>query len=203
MRAFSPFAELGFRRGRGSDFCDSETWSSDAGRGKSSVTSKTAPNDDFFSEVPVAEIPRFGSGQVAEILGVELWQLNRFLSRYELSSSGQLGEGRGSRRVYTAEDIYRIKTAMFLIRDGFALKLVAQIMQRLEDEDFYGVLSEEGNFRSIGISLWRSEKGRPEVRFYRADKPPEVTPESKAYYLLNLSTVTRDIDRRIAELKIA
>jgi DNA-binding transcriptional MerR regulator len=139
--------------------------------------------------------PRFGSGEVGEILGIEPWQLHRFLSRYDLTSSGQLGEGRGSRRLYTTEDIYRIKMAMWLIRDGFAPKLVAQIMQRIEDVDFYGS-QDEGDFQENGVSLQRADKG-PEVRFFRADKPLKVGLESETYYAVLFSTITRIVNERI------
>ena len=150
-----------------------------------------------FGSVP---IPHFGSGEVASILGIELWKLNQFLSRYELKSSGKLGQGRGSRRLYNTEDIYRIATAMFLIRDGFAPKTVNSIMQQLEDEDFYGGHDERGEFAEFGISLRRTDKG-PEVRIFRATKPPEVNPESKTYYVLNLSTITDEVNRKIASRK--
>jgi hypothetical protein len=154
---------------------------------------------DPFANTEV-EVSRFGSGEVAAYLGVEQWQLNRFLARYELSSWGQLGEGRGSRRVYKTEDIYRIKTAMFLIRDGFAPRLVAQIMRRLEDVDFYGAHDSEGEFQELGIALSRSEKG-PDVDIFRADKPPKISTESKTYYALKLSTIRHIVDREIASRK--
>lgn len=160
---------------------------------------RTSESDDFFQAAPI-HVPRFGSGEVAMILGVELWKLNRFLLRYELSSSGQLGKGRGSRRLYTTEDVYRIRTAMFLIQDGFAPKLVAQIMQRLEDEDFHGIQDAEGEFRELGVSLSRGDKG-PAVHIFRADKPPEISTDSKTYYALDLSNITRSVDRQIASLK--
>jgi DNA-binding transcriptional MerR regulator len=157
---------------------------------------RTSRANDFYPP-PSIHVPRFGSGEVATILGVELWKLNRFLSRYELSSSGQLGEGRGSRRLYTTEDVYRIATAMFLIQDGFAPKLVAQVMQKLEDEDFHGTQDAEGEFRESGVSLSREGKG-PAVHIFRADKPPVISTESKTYYALDLSTITRSVDRQIA-----
>jgi hypothetical protein len=160
---------------------------------------RKASSEEFWGASPIG-VPRFGSGEVATKLGIELWRLNRFLSRYELSSSGQLGEGRGSRRWYTTEDVYRIRTAMFLIRDGFAPKLVAQVMQRLEDVDFHGEQDAEGEFRELGISLSRGDKG-PVVHIFHADDPPEISTESKAYYALSLSTITRSVDRQIASLK--
>jgi hypothetical protein len=150
---------------------------------------------DVFATPKAPEPRRYGSGEVGEILGIEPWQLHRFLSRYELTSSGQLGEGRGSRRLYTTEDIYRIKMAMLLIRDGFAPKLVAQIMQRIEDVDFLGI-RQEGDFVESGVSLQRTDKG-PQVRFFRADKPLKVGLESETYYAVLFSTITRIINERI------
>jgi DNA-binding transcriptional MerR regulator len=160
---------------------------------------RSNPSDSIFNLLAI-EAPRFGSGEVARILGVELWQLNRFLSRYELKSSGRLGEGRGSRRVYNQEDIYRIATAMSLIRDGFALKLVAQIIATLEDEDFHGGHNERYEFSEFGISLQRGDAG-PMVRIFRSDKFPLINAESKTYYAMNLSKITHDVDRRIASLE--
>ena len=160
---------------------------------------KRSDPEDIFETQSIA-VPRFGSGEVAQILGVELWQLNRFLSRYELKASGQLGEGRGSRRVFNEEDIYRVATAMFLIRDGFAPKLVAQIMTTLEDEDFYGGVDDEGEFSEFGISLYRTRAG-PGVRIFRADKFPEVSADSTTYYAVSLGNITSSVHRRISSLK--
>jgi hypothetical protein len=156
--------------------------------------------DPFFAGIPEVRVPHFGSGEVSGILKVEFWRLSRFLSRYELKSSGKLGQGRGSRRWYTTLDVYRIATAMYLIRDGFAPKLVAQIMQRLEDEHFYGGPNESGEFSGFGIFLRRRGAG-PEVGTFRANKPPEMKADGEIYYALNLSTITRSVDRRIASLE--
>jgi hypothetical protein len=158
------------------------------------------PKEIDVFETASIPVPQFGSGQVAQILNVELWKLNRFLSRYELSSSGQLGEGRGSRRVYTTWDVYRIATAMFLINDGFTPKLTAEIMQTLEDTDFYGDHDEEGDLHELGIALRRTNKG-PDVRTFRTSRPPQLGFDSNTYYAVELTTITRSVDRAIAALK--
>jgi hypothetical protein len=159
-----------------------------------------AKTSDPF-ELRELRLPRFGSGQVAEILKVELWKLNRFLSRYELSSSGQLGQGRGSRRAYTIEDIYRIATAMYLINDGFTPKLVTEILQELEDTQFHGEHDDQGEFHQLGISLRRTDSGR-EIRFFREGKAPQLGLDSKTYYAVALSTITTSVDRAIASYKL-
>lgn len=71
----------------------------------------------------------FSSSQVASILGIKLWKLNRLLSHYMLKSSGSLGQGRGSRRIFNEEDVRQIAIVMFLNRDGFTPKLVNKMQQ--------------------------------------------------------------------------
>jgi hypothetical protein len=154
---------------------------------------------DVF-ETGSIRVPHFGSGEVAQIVGLDLWELNRYLSRYSLTSSGQLGQGRGSRRWYNPEDVFRIATSIFLIKDGFAPKLVAEAVQKLEDEDFYGSHDQRGEFSEFGISFRRTDSG-PEVHIYRADKPPELKMGSKTYYAIDLSAITKLVNQRIALLQ--
>jgi len=155
--------------------------------------------EDFFP-TSSAKVPHFGSGEVAAILGKEPWELHRILTRYQLRSAGQLGQGRGSRRWFTTEDIYRIATALFLIKDGFGSKIVSSIVQTLEDSEFYGGHDEHGAFSQLGVLLRRTKEG-PQVRTFRSDAPPELRIEGPAYYALRLDQITRTIDRRIREIK--
>lgn len=147
----------------------------------------------------VSGVRHFGSGEVAEIFNLEPWRLHRILGRYELTSSGQLGRGRGSRRWFTTEDIYRIATALFLIEDGFGSKMVSSIVQTLEDEDFYGTHNERGEFSEMGVLLKRTSKGRQAAAF-RLNTPPEIRLSGPIYYALALNQITQMIDRRIKEV---
>lgn len=154
---------------------------------------------DVF-QTAIANVPHFGSGEVAEILGLEPWELHRVLGRYQLTSSGQLGRGKGSRRWFTTEDVYRIATARFLIRDGFSRQIVSSIVQTLEDRDFYGAHNETGDFSDLGILLRRTNEG-PRVEIFRSDSPPELRLEGAVYYALGLDRVTGAIQRRIQEIR--
>ena len=155
--------------------------------------------DDVLDKKPLA-IPQFGAAEVEAILRIEHWRLHRFLSRYKLTTSGQLGEGRGSRRVFSTEDIYRIATAAFLIRDGFAHKLVAQIVSLLEDEHFHGSHDDKGVFSTFGLLLRRTGKG-PEASTFRLSHPPTLTLDGPVYYALDLGVITQEVNDRIAKLK--
>ena len=155
--------------------------------------------EDFFRTAS-AKVPHFGSGEVASILELPPWKLHRILTRYQLTSAGQLGQGRGSRRWFTTEDIYRIATALFLIQDGFGPKIVSSIVQTIGDSDFYGDHDEHGEFSQLGVWLQRTKEGR-QVRTFRSDAPPELRIGGSAYYALSLDQITRTIDRRIREIR--
>lgn len=140
--------------------------------------------------------PRFSFGAVTKILNLPVWKLRKYLEspRFPLSASGQLGEGKGSRRWFTTEDVYRIGLADFLLKDGFSPKLVSRILREIYNEDWLS-FDENGEVR-IAITLTRAQNG-PKIDFFRSGSPPDVEPESGVYYLLDLEKVTSEIDRRI------
>jgi DNA-binding transcriptional MerR regulator len=145
------------------------------------------------------DVPKFSTGTVAEILGLQVWRLQKFLDspQYQLSASGQLGEGKGSRRWFTTEDVYRIGIAAFLAKDGFNPKLIAQILQSFGDRDLLD-FDEHGEVR-YGIKLIRTKKG-PRLDTFRSGHPPDLKPGGDVYYVLDLGVITVEIDRRIEEL---
>lgn len=148
---------------------------------------------------PEYQVPRFSAGAVARIVGLDdVWKLQKLLDspRYRLKASGQLGEGKGSRRWFTDRDIYRIKVAAHLIRDGFAPKVVSAVLEDIEDPELNSV-DEEGR-RTGFVTFSRGVKG-PKLSLRRSAKPPEIKPEGPIYYALDLGQITSEIDERIAK----
>jgi len=145
---------------------------------------------------PGAKVPRYGSGEVADFFEMEAWELHRFLDRYQLTSSGQLGKGRGSRRWFTTEDVYKIATARFLIDDGFSREMVSQIVQTLEDRDFYGTADKAGDFSAMGVFVQRANDNRV-VGVFSSAAPPQIRVGGPIYYALTLDLVTRDVDQKM------
>ncbi len=142
------------------------------------------------------EVPRFSTGEVAEILDLPIWRVQKFIDvkSYRISPTGQLGRGPGSRRTFSKLDLYRIGIAAFLIRDGFAPWLVADVLESLEDHDIYD-LDAFGDAIYGGIALRRGAK-EPEVELFRSEHPPKMGNEG-LYYVLDLWQVIGKIDRRI------
>src|SRR5262249_32345422 len=145
----------------------------------------------------------FGTGEVAEILNVPVWRLQKFLrsSKYAwLTPEGHIGEGRGSRRTFSTEDIYRIAIAARMVGDGFAAPFVGSILERFEDYDFHPSHDSEGNEASARLGLFgliRNADGKPELSF-RIDLQT-VGQKGSPYYVLDAGGLITEVDKRIAE----
>jgi hypothetical protein len=153
----------------------------------------------FGTEAPA--MPAFGTGEAAEILGVPIWRLQKFLDsrQYNLSPGGKLGEGRGSRRVFSQEDLHRIALANWLVRDGFAPQFVGSVLQNIEDYLLGVYVNQEGEETPLGIAFYRGKDG-PIVRTYAVGKQLPAGKKDSPYYRIDLDDVFRPIDKRIAKL---
>jgi hypothetical protein len=149
------------------------------------------------------QVPQFSAGGVARIVGLDVWKVQKLVEsprfREVLEASGQLGEGKGSRRWFTTKDVYRIGIAAFIAKDGFAPKLVAEMLEQIDDRDLID-FDEHGEVHT-GIKLTRTESG-PKLGFFRSGHPPVIKPGGDVYYAIDLSDVTAELDRRISELVI-
>ena len=77
----------------------------------------------------------YGTRQVATILGIPEWRVKNFTEgeAYGLSPSIQVGSGRGSRRLYGREDIFRIGLADTLVKFGFAPDAVGEAVREVPE----------------------------------------------------------------------
>ena len=129
-----------------------------------------------------------------------MWRLQKFLTSpaYRLSATEQLGEGKGSRRVFSREGVYRIATALTLLHDGFAPEFIGRAVAQLDEPDFQE-LDTNGQHARLGILFRRTAKGR-QFEFFASGKPPEVKAGGfGVYYALDLGWVMDDVNRRIGE----
>jgi hypothetical protein len=152
--------------------------------------------------VSVPEVLSFGTGEVAEILNVPIWRLQKFLDSpsYRLAPGGRLGHGRGSRRTFSTEDVYRIAIAARMVGDGFAAPFVGSILEQFEDYDFHPGHDSEGNEVSARFGLFglgRNAEGKPELKFY--DRPQTLGQKDYPYYVLDAGELIAEVDKRIAE----
>jgi hypothetical protein len=156
------------------------------------------PSNSFITtEAP--ELPSFGTGEAAEILDIPIWRLQKFLDSrgYNLSPCGKLGHGRGSRRVFSREDLHRIALAKWLVRDGFAPQFVGSVVQQLDDNQVGVYIDHEGEEADLALVFYRGTDG-PVVRTSKVGASSRFKQEP--YYQVDLHDVFKEVDARIAKL---
>lgn len=158
---------------------------------------------DFLAGIKAARLSRFGTGHVVEIVGIPVWRLQKFLGnrKFRLSSSGQLGSGYGSRRLFKETDIYRIAIADRLVRDGFTAKVVSSALAAIEDTDLLE-WDEKGRMDPPDIAFHRGEDG-PRIELCSAKRLPPAGEADSPYYVLDAAGLVKKIDRRIWALENA
>jgi hypothetical protein len=80
----------------------------------------------------------YGTNQVATILGIPDWRVKNFSEgeAYRLPPSVRAGSGRGSRRLYGWEDIFRIGLADQLVKLGFTPETVGRAVREIPESAF-------------------------------------------------------------------
>jgi len=150
-------------------------------------------------ETPELDIPQFTAKEVVRILEIEEWRLQKFLNspQYQLSASGRLGRGRGSRRLFSRADILRFGVADHLVRDGFSPRFVADALQQIEDEELEGV-GREGEPVDMSV-IFSQRKGGAVARFIRRNEISTALSTEVSSYFLDLPKLTGRIEQRIFE----
>jgi hypothetical protein len=154
--------------------------------------------EDFFIHTEAVEVPSFGTGEAAEILGIPIWRLQKFLNSrgYHLSPTGKLGRGRGSRRVFSQEDLHRVALAAWLVKDGFAPRFVGAVMEQLDDKQVGVYIGDEGEEVPLVLAFYRGKEG-PIVTTLR--KGANLKRSDSPYYRVDLTGVFGEIDGRISK----
>ena len=157
---------------------------------------KTAIDILTTREVPTAE---YGTGEVATMLNLPVWRLQKFLDspEYKLQPYGKLGTGRGSRRRFRDKDLYRLAIAGTLVDEGFAPWLVARVMEAIEDQDLKDV-DRNGNTLYSTIILRRT-KDAPEPDIVYSEDLKKLQLGALAYYVLPLRPIVQMVDEKIEE----
>jgi len=153
-------------------------------------------DDDFR----VHELPtyRFRIRDVVWLLdGIPRWRLEKFLSgkRFKLSPSGHIGMGSGAWRFFNYQDVYRLAIAYRMSLDGFAPKLVSDVLKEIRDEELLDI-NRHGESTAPHLGLFRKEEEEePRVEILG----PHV--QEEPYYVLKLDEIIRRIDGKIMSKK--
>jgi hypothetical protein len=149
-------------------------------------------SEDFFS-TPELPLHIFRASDITRILGIEKWRLEKFLTgkQYRLSPSGHIGTGKGSWRLFSHEDLYRLAIATRMVEDGYTAKFVSIVLQEIDDNELLDI-NEHGESTALDVGVFRTEEG-PQVRFAGAFT------KQQPYYVLPLRELVKNVNKRIAE----
>ncbi len=77
----------------------------------------------------------YGTKEVAQILGIPEWRVKNFSegAAYRLPPAHQVGSGKGSRRLYGWEDIFRMGIADQLVNFGFTPESVGAAVREIPE----------------------------------------------------------------------
>lgn len=138
------------------------------------------------------EVPAniFRAGDVTELLGIERWRLEKFLTgtQFKLSPSGHLGTGKGSWRLFSQADLYRLAIASQMVEDGFTAKFVSMVLEGIWENELQD-FDELGKSTAQDVGLFRTEKG-PVVGFVSGSK-------QRPYYVIELQKLITSVNNRI------
>jgi DNA-binding transcriptional MerR regulator len=87
----------------------------------------------ILEQVRKPKMRHLESGEVAEIVGIRINYLNKIVERglYGIQPSAKSGSGRGSRRWFTAEDVYGIALVWWLFEAGLRTKVIKRVLRDL------------------------------------------------------------------------
>lgn len=155
-------------------------------------------------DTPSTSVYNFTSKQVASILELEPWRLQKFLNspQYNLDKSDRLGDGTGSRRVFSNLDIYRLGLAAHLVNDGFGYRFVAAAIQQLERDDFIRI--EEGKEVEVpSLVLFGKEESLQIRAVYEGETITALCNRIKhtSFYFLDVPAILAPITERITRVR--
>jgi hypothetical protein len=134
----------------------------------------------------------YGTSQVAEILGIPEWRVKNFSEgvAYRLPPTHQVGTGRGSRRLYGWEDIFRIALADHLVACGFTPEAVGRAVREVPE-------SALGPYLKM-LQLDNPEQGRLPKR-----DTPMLLSVAGAWHVVKASEASREVRKTLAHTESA
>ncbi len=107
----------------------------------------------------------FQTPEVAKLLKASRFTLNRIMLRCGIETSVGIRGGRGSRLLFTVEDVATLALAYWLFRSGLRMRAIRQALDASDVKRFWKHLNSVERFEEVGTNLeflvtWRSAKVR-------------------------------------------
>ena len=153
----------------------------------------------------MAEMTVFELSEVADLLDlptstVKNWTIGRPLS---IKPSIRASRGKGSRNLYSREDVYLLALAVQLTRDGFDLTTVKRVLKELKGRS--DLLRQEERSDLLGprysALVISSSKGGPEIKFLTSGIGIGIHEQLRAdvigRYVLDIGKLVAMVDEKI------
>jgi hypothetical protein len=125
------------------------------------------------------------------------------LKRFHISASQSTGAGKSFRNLFTPLDLYRLKLALLMSRQGFSSGLISDVLETCERDDF---IDREG--RPITEStLSLTIRDKPRKRWPNGDPEDLVwhdihkQPADKAYFICDLAVIVKTVDKALEDIR--
>ena len=140
----------------------------------------------------------FTTFQVAKILGVSRSSVQQWLDSGFIEPSILAAEGRGTKNLFSREDLYRIAMFRALSRAGVAQKKAGKLRNEF---DFDKAARNPQSFRMAYFSYGPDEEEQPEMkpRYKNLDSRVKGRKPFHICILIDLLQIKRDVDKRIDE----
>ena len=157
-------------------------------------------------ETAEARVPLFGAQEVAAILKIKPWKLQKLLESptLKLPEPRKLGTAIRSTRVFTDADVLRIALAVELAADGLSAKGIGStVLPEFEDnEQILGLGVRGGEMQSVqyGVGIMRSGARRT-AEVFAWDRRENFVTKNKPYYVRNVTELIEKYSERIKAAK--
>jgi DNA-binding transcriptional MerR regulator len=140
----------------------------------------------------------FTTFQVAKILGVSRSSLQQWLDFGFIEPSISAAEGRGTKNLFSREDLYRIEMFRALSRAGVAQKKAGKLGSEF---DFDKAARNQQSFRIAYLSYTPDEEGQLKMDrgYKKLDSKVKGGKRFHICILIDLLQIKKDVDQRIDE----
>lgn len=148
----------------------------------------------------------YTAGEVARVLDVDLWRVKNFRqgNAYNLVPTLEVGTGRGSRKLYSFDDLLRLAIAHELAEFGFTPQAVGLALRVVRKSDLTAWSTVLANAGEEGEEPDESEMRvltciDRKWQVLRASEVPMQVNEPLPFFALNISTLLVDVVKRMSE----
>jgi hypothetical protein len=148
----------------------------------------------------------FGTSVARAALDVEHVEFHVLLKRFHLAGSHSKGAGKSFRNLFTPFDLYRLKLALHMSRQGLRSGLISDVLDTIGNSDFVQY-DQSGRVPATKVSLVLRQSTRK--RWLNGDPRDvvwydiELRQVNMAYYVCDLGVIVREVDRVLEDIRLA